>query len=151
MATPAAELTIGELAARAGVATSALRYYEAQHLITSRRTSGNQRRYARAMLRRVAFIHAAQAVGLRLDQIRQALSELPEGRTPNRTDWARLSKHWEAELNRRIDNLTRLRDRLTDCIGCGCLSLSRCSLYNNGDELGQEGAGARRLGIDLDA
>jgi len=150
MPNPPAELTIGELAARAGVATSALRFYEAQHLISSRRTSGNQRRYPRAMLRRVAFIHAAQAVGLSLEQIREALSDLPERRTPNRADWARLSKHWEAELNHRIDNLTRLRDRLTDCIGCGCLSLSRCSLYNKSDVLAAEGPGARRLGIDLD-
>jgi MerR family redox-sensitive transcriptional activator SoxR len=138
-------LTIGELAARSGVAPSALRYYERLGLIRARRTSGNQRRYERAELRRVAFIRIAQQVGVSLDEIRAALAALPESRTPTRADWARLSARWKTRLQERIDLLERLRDDLTGCIGCGCLSLQRCRLYNPADELAAEGSGPQRL------
>jgi MerR family transcriptional regulator, redox-sensitive transcriptional activator SoxR len=139
------ELTVGELAARSGVAVSALHFYERRGLITSRRTLGNQRRYRRDMLRRVALIRAAQRVGIPLARIRAALAGLPDNRTPNREDWARLSRGWQAELDRRIENLQQLRDELTGCIGCGCLSIDLCRMANPRDELGQEGAGPRRL------
>jgi MerR family redox-sensitive transcriptional activator SoxR len=138
-------LTIGELAARSGVAASALRFYEAEGLINSTRTSGNQRRYTRDSLRRVAFIRSAQAVGIPLSEIRAALAQLPRERTPSRRDWARLSTTWRARLDERIDQLVRLRDDLTGCIGCGCLSLQSCRLINPGDVLYDEGPGARRL------
>ncbi|MFD5320606.1 redox-sensitive transcriptional activator SoxR [Streptomyces sp. NPDC127098] len=138
--TIAKELTIGQLAQRSGVATSALRFYEEQGLITSRRTSGNQRRYARDMLRRVAFIRVSQNVGMPLAAIRDALHRLPEGRTPNRDDWAEVSESWRADLDRRIHRLRQLRDGLTDCIGCGCLSLESCVLANPDDICGQSGA-----------
>jgi MerR family redox-sensitive transcriptional activator SoxR len=138
-------LTIGELAARSGVAPSALRYYERLGLIRSTRTGGNQRRYARPMLRRVAFIRVSAQVGVPLDEIRTALASLPSGRTPNRADWARLSRAWRARLEEQIALLERLRDRLDGCIGCGCLSLKTCALNNPGDELGAGGPGAARL------
>lgn len=138
-------LTIGELAARSGVAPSALRYYERLGLIRSARTGGNQRRYDRAELRRVSFVRIAQQVGVSLEEIGATLAELPEGRTPTRADWARLSLHWQSRLAERIALLERLRDDLTNCIGCGCLSLRRCRLYNPDDELAAEGAGPRRL------
>jgi MerR family redox-sensitive transcriptional activator SoxR len=138
-------LTIGELAARSGVAPSALRYYERLGLIRSRRTTGNQRRYERSELRRVAFIRIAQQVGVSLEEIRDALASLPESRTPNRADWARLSARWQARLQERIELLERLRDQLTGCIGCGCLSLQTCRLYNPGDALSAQGPGPRRL------
>ncbi|EDX26962.1 MerR-family transcriptional regulator, partial [Streptomyces sp. Mg1] len=127
------ELTVGQLSARSGVAVSALHFYEAKGLIASRRTSGNQRRYSRDALRRVAFVRAAQRVGIPLASIRDALAQLPEERTPNREDWARLSQAWRAELDQRITQLGRLRDHLTDCIGCGCLSLENCALSNPDD------------------
>jgi MerR family redox-sensitive transcriptional activator SoxR len=136
------QLTIGELADRSGVAPSALRYYEAQGLITAVRTSGNQRRYKRATLRRVAFIRSAQRVGLSLDEITRALSTLPGGRTPTTADWARLSQHWRARINEQIDRLERLRDKLDSCIGCGCLSLQRCALSNPDDVARSRGPGA---------
>jgi MerR family redox-sensitive transcriptional activator SoxR len=139
------ELTVGQLAARSGVAVSALHFYESKELISSRRTSGNQRRYTRDTLRRVAFIRASQRVGIPLERIREALADLPEGRTPNRADWARLSAGWRGELELRIRSLERLRDHLDDCIGCGCLSLDSCKLSNPGDVLGAKGAGAHRL------
>ncbi|HEX6686481.1 MAG TPA: redox-sensitive transcriptional activator SoxR [Candidatus Limnocylindrales bacterium] len=139
-------LTIGDLAARSGVATSALRFYEQQGLIRSTRTGGNQRRYERTELRRVAFIRIAQQIGISLDRIRLALNELPESRTPTKQDWERLSRKWRTELDERIRLLHRLRDDLTGCIGCGCLSLHACSLYNPGDELAADGPGARRFG-----
>jgi MerR family transcriptional regulator, redox-sensitive transcriptional activator SoxR len=139
------ELTVGQLADRSGVAVSALHFYESKGLIGSRRTAGNQRRYTRDVLRRVAFIRLSQRVGIPLNDIREALALLPEGRTPTRADWARLSAGWRAELDERILQLQRLRDDLTDCIGCGCLSLQRCRLSNPGDELGDEGPGARRF------
>ncbi|MFC4059623.1 redox-sensitive transcriptional activator SoxR [Planomonospora corallina] len=137
------ELTVGQLAARSGVAVSALHFYEAKGLIRSRRTAGNQRRYTRDTLRRVAFIRASQRVGIPLRTIQHALSALPDGRTPNREDWARLSELWRAELDDRIRQLQRLRDGLTECIGCGCLSLNRCALANPGDVLASRGPGSR--------
>jgi MerR family transcriptional regulator, redox-sensitive transcriptional activator SoxR len=140
-----AALTIGELGARAGVATSALRYYEAEGLIASTRTSGGQRRYERDVLRRVAFIHAAQRVGVSLAEIRDALVLLPGSRTPTADDWEALSTHWHAQLTERIELLERLRDQLGSCIGCGCLSMDRCALYNPGDGAARLGAGARYL------
>ena len=139
------ELTVGQLSARSGAAVSALHFYEAKGLISSRRTSGNQRRYSRDALRRVAFVRAAQRVGIPLATIREALAELPEGRTPNRDDWARLSRAWRSELDDRIRQLARLRDHLTDCIGCGCLSLDTCVLSNPDDAFGQRQSGSRLL------
>ncbi|ONK13479.1 redox-sensitive transcriptional activator SoxR [Streptomyces sp. MP131-18] len=139
------ELTIGQLADRSGVATSALRFYEEQGLISSRRTSGNQRRYTRDMLRRVAFIRVSQNVGMPLNAIRTALARLPEGRTPNKGDWAEVSAYWRTDLDTRIRQLSRLRDSLTECIGCGCLSLESCMLANPYDICGEQGCGPRRL------
>jgi MerR family transcriptional regulator, redox-sensitive transcriptional activator SoxR len=139
------ELTVGQLAARSGVAVSALRFYEEQGLIASRRTAGNQRRYPRAALRRVAFIRASQRVGIPLGRIKDALDGLPANRTPSHADWTRLSQQWRADLDDRIAQLQGLRDRLAGCIGCGCLSLTACQLVNPGDALGREGPGARNL------
>lgn len=139
------ELTVGQLSARSGAAVSALHFYESKGLISSRRTSGNQRRYCRDALRRVAFVRAAQRVGIPLATIRDALAELPEERTPNRADWARLSQAWRAELDERIQQLGRLRDHLTDCIGCGCLSLETCVLSNPDDIFGDRMTGSRLL------
>ncbi|MEU3780858.1 redox-sensitive transcriptional activator SoxR [Streptomyces sp900129855] len=138
------ELTVGQLAARSGAAVSALHFYESKSLI-SRRTAGNQRRYHRDTLRRVAFVRAAQRVGIPLATIRAALAELPEERTPTREDWARLSQAWRAELDERIKQLNRLRDHLTDCIGCGCLSLATCVLSNPDDVFGERASGSRLL------
>lgn len=139
------ELTVGRLSARSGAAVSALHFYEAKGLISSRRTPGNQRRYSRDTLRRVAFIRAAQRVGIPLATIREALAELPEERTPTREDWARLSEAWRSELDERIQRLNRLRDHLTDCIGCGCLSLDGCVLSNPDDAFGERLTGSRLL------
>ncbi|MFF2703464.1 redox-sensitive transcriptional activator SoxR [Streptomyces cyaneofuscatus] len=141
----AQELTVGELAGRSGVATSALRYYERHGLITSRRTTGNQRRYSRDTLRRVAFIRASQRVGIALETIREVLGMLPENRTPTEEDWARVSHCWHEDLNTRIRQLEELRDELSNCIGCGCLSLKRCALANPEDVCGRRGAGPVRL------
>lgn len=141
----AAELTIGQLSERSGVAVSALHFYEAKGLLSSRRTGGNQRRYARDSLRRVAFIRAAQRVGIPLAMVREALAQLPDARTPTRADWARLSAAWRGELDARIRQLTTLRDALSDCIGCGCLSMRRCMLANPGDVAATVGPGARRF------
>jgi MerR family redox-sensitive transcriptional activator SoxR len=138
-------LTIGELSARSGVAPSALRYYERLGLIWSTRTGGNQRRYERIMLRRVAFVRVSGQVGVPLDAISAALATLPAGRTPGKADWARLSRGWRARLDEQIDRLERLRDQLDGCIGCGCLSLKSCRLYNVGDELAAAGPGPVRL------
>ena len=140
-----APLTIGEVSARAGVATSALRYYEDQGLIHAERTGGNQRRYARATLRRVAFIRSAQRVGLSLEEIAEALGTLPEGRTPTRADWSRLSRSWRPRIDAQIERLERLRDKLDGCIGCGCLSLRTCALNNPDDEVAARGPGAAFL------
>ncbi|WP_406448569.1 redox-sensitive transcriptional activator SoxR [Streptomyces sp. NBC_00876] len=139
------ELTVGQLSARSGAAVSALHFYEAKGLISSTRTSGNQRRYSRDALRRVAFVRAAQRVGIPLATIRDALAELPEERTPNRDDWARLSEAWRSELDERIQQLARLRDHLTDCIGCGCLSLENCVLSNPDDISGERISGSRLM------
>lgn len=138
-------LTIGELAARSGVATSALRFYEERGLIASQRTSGNQRRYNRAMLRRVALIRAAQRVGVPLRDVAEALASLPYDRTPRRNDWEKLSKRWRSRLDEQIDALVELRDDLTGCIGCGCLSLKTCSLFNPDDAAAKLGSGPRYL------
>ncbi|MEU7578890.1 redox-sensitive transcriptional activator SoxR [Streptomyces sp. NPDC041068] len=141
----AKEITVGELATRSGVAASALRFYEREGLISARRTSGNQRRYNRDTLRRVAFIRTSQRLGIPLATIREVLGLLPEDRTPTREDWARISEWWREDLDTRIRTLQRLRDDLDDCIGCGCLSLAKCALSNPWDELGSRGPGARRL------
>jgi MerR family redox-sensitive transcriptional activator SoxR len=139
------ELTVGQLADRSGASVSALRFYERQGLISSRRTSGNQRRYRRDTLRRVALIRVAQRVGIPLADIRDALDQLPGGRTPGRQDWQRLSEHWRTALDERIRRLQQLRDDFTDCVGCGCLSIDRCALANPYDRLAAEGPGPRRL------
>ena len=139
------ERSVGQIADRAGVAVSALHFYERNGLITSTRNTGNQRRYTRDTLRRIAFIRASQRVGIPLADIRAALDQLPQQRTPNAEDWAELAKRWHARLNENIDQLTRLRDDLTNCIGCGCLSLTTCHLTNQYDTMSQEGPGARRL------
>ena len=138
-------LSVGEVAQRSGVAVSALHFYEAKGLIHSQRTAGNQRRYGRDMLRRIAIIRVAQRVGMPLATILEAFSTLPDGRTPTRKDWERLSATWREELDERMAQLKKLRDQLDDCIGCGCLSIDRCRLRNPHDELGSEGAGPRRL------
>jgi MerR family redox-sensitive transcriptional activator SoxR len=138
-------LTIGELSARSGVAPSALRYYERLGLIWSTRSGGNQRRYERPMLRRVAFIRVSAQVGVPLEEIGAALASLPSGRAPNRADWTRLSKAWRGRLDEQIALMQRLRDRLDGCIGCGCLSLKTCALYNRDDELATQGPGPVRL------
>lgn len=138
-------LTIGQVAERSGVPHTALRFYEEAGLIEAQRTTGNQRRYPRAVLRRLAFIRTAQRVGLSLEEIRAALADLPDGRTPSKSDWARLSRSWRTELDARIDALQRLRDRLTGCIGCGCLSLRSCALHNHDDVMAAFGAGAPKL------
>ena len=139
------ELTIGELSARSGVAPSALRFYEAQGLIAAGRTSGNQRRYDRSVLRRVALIQAGRAAGIRLERIRAALDGLPTRRTPTRRDWEQLSRGWRDDLDRQIATLQALRSRLTTCIGCGCLSIEACELLNPADEAAEQGAGAHYL------
>ncbi|MFF7631563.1 redox-sensitive transcriptional activator SoxR [Kitasatospora sp. NPDC008050] len=145
MVIPVAELTVGELAARSGVAVSALHFYEAKGLISSRRTAGNARRYRRDALRRVAFVRASQNLGIPLAEIGAALASLPQERTPTKADWARLSATWRERLSTQIEQLQRLRDNLDGCIGCGCLSLRTCRLSNPGDELGRNGPGPRRL------
>jgi MerR family transcriptional regulator, redox-sensitive transcriptional activator SoxR len=144
----AGELTIGEVAARSGVAPSALRFYERRGLIPASRTDGNQRRYQRAVLRRIAFIQAGRAAGVTLAEIRTSLDGLPTGRTPTRRDWERLSNRWRDDLDARIETLQALRDRLTTCIGCGCLSIDQCDLLNPGDEAAARGAGAHYLRHD---
>ncbi len=138
------ELTPGEVSKRAGVAVSALHFYEREGLIESLRTSGNQRRYHRDMLRRIAFKRVSQSLGIPLKDIREALDSLPDNKTPTKADWARLSSHWRKDLDARIEELQRLRDNLDGCIGCGCLSLKSCGLYNPGDWLGREGSGPQR-------
>ena len=142
---PGSELSVGEVSQRSGVAVSALHFYEAKGLITSRRNSGNQRRYPRSVLRRVAVIRVAQRTGVPLAMIRQALLALPQDRTPTAADWNKLSARWKAELNDRIARLTELRDQLGGCIGCGCMSLKVCPLRNPLDELARQGAGPRLL------
>lgn len=138
-------LTVGELADRAGVATSAVRFWEAEGLITAGRTSGNQRRYDRATLRRVALIRAAQEAGLTLKEVAAALDSLPHDRTPAKADWERLSSAWRGRIEQRITELELLRDQLTSCIGCGCLSLQSCGIFNPDDRASTLGSGARYL------
>lgn len=135
------ELTIGEFSARSGVAPSALRFYESKGLLHSRRNAGGQRRYDREELRRVSFVLAAQQVGLNLEEIREALASLPDHRVPSKADWARLSRSWRPRLDHQIAVLERLRDNLTGCIGCGCLSLTACRLHNPGDIAAATGTG----------
>ena len=139
------ELSIGEVAARSGFATSALRYYEREGLIAARRTSGDQRRYERGVLRRLAFIRAARSVGLSLDEVRVVLDALPQQRTPTRQDWTKLSKSWRQRLDEQIAALEALRNGLDSCIGCGCLSLRTCGLLNPGDVASTTGPGATYL------
>jgi MerR family redox-sensitive transcriptional activator SoxR len=141
----ARELSIGELSERSGVTQSALRFYERQGLIAARRTEGNQRRYPSVTLRRVALVQAGKAAGIPLERVREALDMLPDGRQPTKRDWERLSSAWRAELDERIATLQSVRDRLTTCIGCGCLSLQTCRLLNPDDEAASLGGGAHYL------
>ncbi len=142
---PTDALTVSEVAGRSGFAPSALRFYEAQGLLSATRTSGGQRRYQRSVLRRLAFIRAARNIGLSLDEIAAALASLPQTRTPTRADWARLSRGWRSRLDDQIRALTALRDGLDSCIGCGCLSLRRCALSNPADMAAADGPGASYL------
>ena len=138
-------LTIGETAQRTGVAASALRFYETRKLVRSHRGPGNQRRYHRSMLRRISIIKIAQSLGLSLEEISSSLDTLPDRRTPTRRDWEKLSLKWRDQLDARIASLEKLREQLSSCIGCGCLSLKRCALYNPGDRAAARGAGPRYL------
>lgn len=144
-------LPIGDIAARSGFAVSALRYYEKMGLLSATRTSGGQRRYARSALRRLAFLRAAQTVGLTLEEVKAALAQLPSARNPTRSDWARLSRTWRSRLDEQIAALEALRDGLDTCIGCGCLSLTRCRLSNPGDQAAEDGPGAVYLPRRLQA
>lgn len=141
-------MTVGDVASRSGVAVSTLHFYEKKGLIRSRRSAGNQRRYSRDVLRRVAVIKVAQRTGIPLAEIARALATLPEGRTPNTKDWARLSRNWHQALEERIHQLQMLKDHLSDCIGCGCLSVDACPLHNPFDQLAEEGPGPRLLERD---
>lgn len=141
----ARDMSVGDLARRSGVAVSTIHFYEAKGLIRGWRSEGNQRRYPRGMLRRVAVIKAAQRTGVPLALIAKALAALPNDRAPSAEDWSRLSAAWKDELDARIARLTKLRDALSDCIGCGCLSLTACPLRNPADQLAGDGAGPRLL------
>ncbi len=141
-------LTVGQLAARSGVAVSAIHFYEAKGLIAGVRTAGNQRRFPRAELRRIAVIKVAQRAGIALGEIGDALAALPRGRPVSASDWARLSKRWRGDLDARIERLRALRDQLDGCIGCGCLSLRSCPLRNPMDRAGRDGPGPRYLALD---
>lgn len=141
----AGELSVGEVAKRSGLAVSAVHFYEAKGLIKSRRGPGNHRRYPRWVLRRIAVIKVAQKTGLSLDRIQESLKTLPDGCAPTRDDWRRLAEEWKSDLDERIDRLTRLKDQLDTCIGCGCLSLTDCPLRNPDDRLAMEGPGPRLL------
>jgi MerR family redox-sensitive transcriptional activator SoxR len=138
-------LSVGEVAERSGFAPSAVRYYEREGLIAARRTEGNQRRFSRDVLRRLAFIRAATNIGLTLEEVAGELARLPDGRAPTRSDWTRLSRGWRGRLEERIEALIALREGLDSCIGCGCLSLDRCAISNPGDAAGRKGPGARFL------
>jgi len=148
MNTKLSELTVGEVAARTGLAVSTIHFYEAQGLIASWRTGANHRRYPREVLRRLSIVKVAQRLGIPLVAIKAAMDRLPKGRTPTDQDWRRLSARWHADLDSRIEKLTRLRDQLTGCIGCGCLSMKQCPLRNPWDELAAEGPGPRLLETD---
>ena len=143
------QLTVSDVAARSGFAPSALRFYEREGLIQATRTAGNQRRYERGVLRRLAFIRAARNVGLSLDEVAAALAMLPDSRTPTKADWTRLSRAWRDRLDAQIAGLEKLRDGLDSCIGCGCLSLRRCVISNPGDFIRADGPGARYLPAPL--
>lgn len=134
-------LSVGQVAQRSGVNVSTLHFYETKGLIHSARNAGNQRRYRKDVLRRVAVIKAAQKLGITLKEIRQALASLPEGRTPNQKDWEKLARNWQRELDARIACLEKLREYMTGCIGCGCLSMKNCPIYNADDKLAAEGSG----------
>ncbi|MXP30063.1 redox-sensitive transcriptional activator SoxR [Porphyrobacter algicida] len=138
-------LTIGELARRTGLSVSAIRYYEERGLVEAWRTSGNQRRFPRADIRRLSFVLIAQKLGLTLEEIEQALGSLPQGRTPNASDWSRISTTIRQRIDAQIAALEKVREDLDGCIGCGCLSLKKCALYNAGDKWGEGGAGPRVL------
>lgn len=142
------ELSVGEVARRSGLAVSAIHFYERKGLISSQRSNGNQRRYRREVLRRIAVIKVAQRTGIPLSEIHRAIAGLPHHRAPTSHDWKKLSARWRTDLNRRIERLTRLRDQLDDCIGCGCLSIQRCPLRNPDDVLAAEGPGPRLLDPD---
>lgn len=142
-------LTVSEVAERSGFAPSALRYYEREGLVQATRTTGNQRRYERHVLRRLAFIRAARNVGLSLDEVAAALATLPEGRNPTRADWSRLSRTWRQRLDDQIAALAKLRDGLDSCIGCGCLSLRKCAMSNPSDVAATGGPGAAYLPAPL--
>jgi MerR family redox-sensitive transcriptional activator SoxR len=139
------EMTIGEAARRIGISTSALRFYEDNGLITSRRTAGGQRRYARDVLRRVAFVRAAQSVGLKLAEIRESLSDLPDDRAPTKDEWEAFAGQWRPRLDRQIAVLEAIRDKLSMCIGCGCQTLDACEVFNPGDKAAEQGPGAHYL------
>ena len=138
-------LTVGQLAERSGVAASALRFYETKGLITSIRTNGNQRRYLSSMLRRVALVQVAQSVGFTLEEIIQELNDLPMHKSATKRDWERFAKKWQNDLDRKMAKIQSLKDNLTGCIGCGCLSMEQCALFNPSDELHEQGSGAQRL------
>jgi MerR family redox-sensitive transcriptional activator SoxR len=138
-------LTVSEVSERSGFAPSALRFYEREGLVQAVRTSGNQRRYQRNVLRRLAFVRAARNVGLSLEEVAAALAELPDGRTPTRADWTRLSRSWRSRLDDQIAALAKLRDGLDSCIGCGCLSLKKCAMSNPDDVAASDGPGATYL------
>jgi MerR family redox-sensitive transcriptional activator SoxR len=142
---PRSELSVGEVARRSGLSVSAVHFYEAKDLIAGWRSPGNQRRFRRGVLRRIAFIRVAQRAGVSLSEIRAVLATLPDDRAPSREDWQRLASGWRAEIEERIFRLTQLRDRFDDCIGCGCLSLEVCPLRNPDDRLADEGPGPRLL------
>lgn len=138
----ASNLTVGKVAERSGVKVSTLHFYESKGLICSSRNAGNQRRYSSDVLRRIAMIKAAQKLGISLEEIKQALASLPKARTPTQDDWEKLSANWRTQLNERIAYMERLRDYLTGCIGCGCLSMKTCPLYNENDKRAADGPGA---------
>jgi len=139
------ELTVGQVAARSGLAVSALHFYERKGLIRSHRTGGNQRRYSRDVLRRLAVIRVTQELGIPLAEVAEALAQVPDGHAPSAADWRQMSEKWYDALDRRVVMLTRLRDELNGCIGCGCLSTTSCPIINSGDHLAGEGSGPRRL------
>jgi len=135
-------LSVGQVANRCGINVSALHFYESKGLITSFRNAGNQRRFKREVLRRISVIKAAQKLGITLEEIKLAFAKLPNKRTPNKDDWAQLSKFWQKQLDERIQYMQKLRDSLTGCIGCGCLSMTKCPIYNPDDVLAKDGVGA---------
>jgi len=143
------QLSIGEVARRTGLSVSAIRFYESRGLVTADRNTGGQRRFLRSDIRRLSFIQIAQQLGFSIEQIGDVLRQLPQSRTPTKSDWARISSFFRKDLNNRIAMLTRLRDRLDGCIGCGCLSLQNCALYNEGDKAGRHGTGARFVLNDM--